>query len=1494
MNKSFRVVFNKARGALMVVNEMTSSVQAKGTKTVIATAVASALAFGAAGVQAANDAQLVLDWDKVTTAEGGYKLPTFKFWSGKGQTTVIKTNASANKLFEDLSSAKGFGDVLNAIGQVDSKAETGILTGFAGGYNFWDSEVKSTLNFGSTFLPDAQKVMVNKVVNQMTVFDTKKHAELQGTIDLTVGTESDSPVLIASVGGDRLINTNLQKKLLFINDKWNEPSDLKLTRVGNINSNVVNGNLLGHVNGSSSVNLGFDMEVEILKGSSKLGKVKMFEGTSTTILDGHSTLAIKEKGCVAGGIAGGSAVALGGGATSIVKGDSNIILNNSQTNEPNSNIDSLSVGLVGGGLSVATLGGTSQSTVEGRTNIDLQKGLVIGVLGGGVAVSVDPTDIYDKVKGKIEAFLKENQKDDNFKFNIDESVKHAAGSATVTSGDVGIKVGSGMTTAGVVGGGLAASYQYGDATTAASSTATVGDVVIQLGDEINVGAGLTTEEKSKLFKTVKDFGSALQTAGKDLGKIKDAGLTFVEAVDDFQGVTVGVVGGGISLAYDRERGGNNGAYTAKAQSTVNSVGIQVNSGYNVALIGGGIAAGSGHSKDGKDILASSNVTEDVLMNFDGGETIGVMGGGAAIWAGTAENHHGIGAQANVANVNLNVRGGSVDGLIGGGLAVDDSNPLVNGDRISVKNAEAKVGTVNINVAAGKVGRLAVESFEGIENFPGPETSDGKPDMKLYLKGALKAIQDGKAAIIGGGMAAGLRADVAEGQTIKDVAGSTVETVNIAMGGNAVIGEESESRRGNVFGGGLASTGAATHVVTANITLAGATLNGDVYGGGLAIGGTYAGDYYNNAESAVDTANINLLSGTLNGDVYAGGLALNNGAKAGTSQAKATVGTANVTISQDLVFKGTTIDGSGANKSTLTFVEGFDFAKNEVTRANPTVSIVGFDSLNSGDAVKGAVYDFASKGSTTVNGIFDFDSIANGSGNTMTLESGAVSVKGSAKNAFDVNKGVLALGTDANTADAIESMGLYEGDAALYFSGTVDLTNAQITVGETQKGGVAIGSNGMLIVDASVSKGDDTKNPVTTVTGQKVTSEEGAKLHFVNVADQGLVKVDTDIAAKDWTVDNVLFEVTEGADNTYSFTVVTDAGKLGELGLDGFNGDALADISRQDDAASGVIKDLLDQANTSIASGDMRHAKINAALNVAAAAGVQTAGIEGAMMGIDQVTKRASLTNVFSDGWTGFAEVTGTQLKFGGDRSALETKTKLGGIAVGGEYTMGDMTFGVLGNFGTGDVKGQGDNAGVKNDVDYYGIQGYAAKRIGQFNVVGQMGYLMTDNDITNGADQVKVDADVFTIGARGEMAMTINEAWSAVPYVGLNYLRVATDGYTTKTGFKVGDVDQNLVNMPIGIAVSGDCSTHAGWTVRPTVDVAYIHTFGDTDIDATTTVGKVNLGTALDVWSENVGRLNVGVEARKDNMAFGFNIGGAVGSTDYREIYGQINAKYLF
>ena len=73
MNSTFKVVFNKARGALMVVNEVTSSVQAKGTKTVIAAAVASLVA-GAA--MAADTTALTVNWAEDTAVEvvAGKKL----------------------------------------------------------------------------------------------------------------------------------------------------------------------------------------------------------------------------------------------------------------------------------------------------------------------------------------------------------------------------------------------------------------------------------------------------------------------------------------------------------------------------------------------------------------------------------------------------------------------------------------------------------------------------------------------------------------------------------------------------------------------------------------------------------------------------------------------------------------------------------------------------------------------------------------------------------------------------------------------------------------------------------------------------------------------------------------------------------------------------------------------------------------------------------------------------------------------------------------------------------------------------------------------------------------------------------------------------------------------------------------------------------------------------------------------------------------------------
>lgn len=571
------------------------------------------------------------------------------------------------------------------------------------------------------------------------------------------------------------------------------------------------------------------------------------------------------------------------------------------------------------------------------------------------------------------------------------------------------------------------------------------------------------------------------------------------------------------------------------------------------------------------------------------------------------------------------------------------------------------------------------------------------------------------------------------------------------------------------------------------------------------------------------------------------------------------------------------------------MNGYDFSKAEASEVAlldlpARIVIKGFDKLDSGDLVTGANYDMGDKTGVEVTGNYEFGEILNGAATkTMTVkEGGALAVQSAQAlaNNFVVEEGVLALGTTARTADARDALGKYNEKAGLYLSGTVDLASAKINVGNVAADvtiNVNLGSNGTLIVDATAAHEDAA---ATTVTGT-INAVEGSTLHYVNVADQGIVTVDVDGKVKT-TVDNLLFKVVEVGDGQNKFTFERATGSdLAGTGLGGFDGDALVGMAENE-----VIGSLLDQANTAITSGSQREARLNGALNLAAAGGVQTAGIEAATMGIDQATKRAALTNVFQDGWTGFAEVTGTSLKMGGDSGALETKTELGGITVGGEYTMGDMTFGVMGNFGTGDVEGEGDNDGV---------QGYAAKRMGQFNLVGQMGLMTTKNDVTSAdGDSADIDATLFTIGARGEMAFQISKSCQAVPYVGLNYLRVATDGYNTAKGLSVDDMDQNLVSMPIGVAFSGNMDLASGWTLRPTVDVAYVHTFGDTDVEATTKFGAAAINTNLDVWSENVGRVGFGLEARKDALSFGGQIVGAFGDNDHREFYGQLNVKYLF
>lgn len=1432
MNKSFKVVFNKTRGALMVVNEVTSSVQAKGTKTVIAATVSTLVAgVAVAGLPADPITNTNLPTNLVTGQS------TSKLISGQGVTIDIETKGNVGQLLEDLnivSSTQGTKPKLEAIMKaLGPHNGSTIITGVTGGWNLMDKQTAITVALGSAVNDELPEGMFDKLLGQFNYeglgqgdyegleqggyFGNEGNVFTQnGDTNIKIGESPDSnPLVLGVVGGDLYLSLS------------KAPAQIK--HEGTATVSFHNGNAAGVVGGSVISNSGYS--------NSSIDKV---EGSFASVQ--KTQLNILDSANVGGFVSGGLAIASQHvDATSSVVESTNVLID---TNPEAAKLDGLVIGGFGGGLALAT-GDAKANVVNGtKTNITVKNGEVLGLFGGGAALSGDVyLDTTDPKLSLIQQIL----------------IGEGSGSATSSSGDITINLNDKSATSAVIGGGFA----FADAckTNVGTSKAFANSVILNLEGK----SALTAEEKSKLHNAANVF----------LKKVKDKNVGINDFADFAAGVNVdgahiGNLGGGLAFArgyFENPTTESKGSATANSEIS-NQVTLNLNGGYNVGTAAGGIAIGldkGGNADEQSSQINAKSLVNKAVVNITGGENILVTAGGLSYAKAESDGNTHVKADAEVKEAEVLVTNGSVDGLFGGGIAIDATG-------VGITNATASSTKVELTVSGGEVYVANLDPITGLIVGVKEDT----PTRGSYVYQTAKLVKAANAAIVGGGLATGSGAL------------ANVETVNIALNGGKI--------NGNVVAGGAATLGAKSNVTTANIEINGAEVTGDVYGGGLAgspDNNKFNKDY-NAPTSNVENTTITLKTGSLDGDVYLGGF-LNGGKQ---SVATSSVGTGIVKLDGAFNFKGNKIDGSGAKTSHLVVTGDVDLAKKDESATPLNIVIGGFDTINGEQgSLKNAVFDFGTKVKTTITGgQFDFVSVNDGQDKIMTLDkNAAVAITGTAANNFVVTNGVLGLGTDAKAKDAAVAKASQATDAALYLSGTVNLDGKNISVGTTDKTGVVIGKNGTLIVDATVTKDEsanDTSNPVTTVTG-KVDHEEGAKLHFVNVADQGVVKVDIDI--QNITVDNVLFEATEGADQKYTFGVVKDQGKLNNLGIGDFNTGALQQIAGQKDEASKFINGFLNgQAGVAL-SGSDRNAKLKSAFNLGAAAGVQTAGIDSALMGIDEATKRASLTNVFNDGWTGFASVTGNQLKFGDSSDTLETKTKLAGVAVGGEYTMGDMTFGALGHFGSGDVKGQGRNSGVKNDVDYYGFQAYAAKRINQFNIVGQLGYVMTENDITHDVGQsTKVDADVFTMGVRGEMNYAINDTWNAVPYVGLNWLRVSTDAYTTNKGIRVDSTDQDLINMPIGVAISGDCSNVAGWTVRPVVDVAYVHTFGDTDLDATSHVGEATMGTTLDVWSENVGRFSVGAEARNGNMGFGFKLGGAKGDGGHEEFFGQLNAKYVF
>lgn len=1502
MNKSFKVLWNRFRNSYVVASEATASQgkAGKAAKTVLTAAVVGAMALG--GVAAAK----TIDNGSFGTGEGQYD--STKFISGNGESLVIKTDGDVTKLISAIKNREetGINGILEALGTPEG---TVTLVGVSGGQNFIDggtqgvftnSLVNTALDLvGKEFGIENLGDKLEKTVNKLDL--AEESVTLTGDTNILIGTnpaggeEQTNPFLIGTVAGDRVVGAGMSGTISISGSE--QPlgeggvTSIEIKRTGNTKVTMLSGNSLLMFGGSSAINVGgFGGSASFLNGL--LGGTINFTSESTkTVLDGSTYMAIKGSSSVAGLFGGGSAIALGGTAISEVLGNSHIVIDTETNSE---GYEGVSVGVVGGGFAAGVLGGEAQSSVAG-TQIDLNGGLVVGTIGGGAAVSGEISPVVDSLLDGALLQIKDN-------LVLTGSLEQG-GSAITTSGNIVINVGAEASSYGLVGGGLAASQSMYDSEKGSTSKVVADEVTINIGnDDVKEPVFGDSTEKGDFFEGLKEVKDELQRYLEDHESVGEYAL-IKHAIEKLNkpGVTVGTLGGGMALAYQANNGASDFQTTSKAESYVSKVGINVKSGYNVGIFGSGLAAGSAASI-GEDTLNAVSTVGSSTITLSGGETIGVMGGGISYFTGTSEPNTGIGAQATTGTVTIGVTGdASVDGVVGGGLAIDDTNPLdADGNPVTTKNAYSEVGTVTIVADSGTINKLSFSAFAGQENKKPNNTNATRPEFRDHVDALAYAMEKQSAAIVGGGLASGMRDENAEtgGAHVGEVniiLGHTSEEVQEGVEGDIIVGDE--VNRANIFGGGIAANGAHSSVGTVNITVRGnAVINGDIYAGGIAQDGDYQGnpEDYEKSLSTVENATITIAGGTVNGNIYAGGIV----SSAGDTEEKLSeskVGTATIILGdaggEEGAFQGQLIDGTGADEANLTFAGPKYAFKDGQT-------VKDFDTITAYKDVSGLKYDFGEQQATKVigGGIVEFTSLANAS--VKELGIGDAETVGAATLTSDVTEGLLdltmkvengflALNSDAETAGKVWSS-VPQSKAIAYVTGTVNLEQNKLLVGSdvpTGDIGLYVGSDGLLVADAAGS----------TIVSGSTNFADGSLIHFVNVDEGQTVTIGSEgqNPTAGTSVDNVFFKVAQNG-NQYSFTQRED-GEMGEVGLGDSDLGFLSDLKNHDNPGADFISDFLDQSNTGVNNGN-RGQQINAAMNLATAAGVQTAAIDGTMMGIEAANKRASIINNFVNGGVLFAEVSGKHSEVGGGSGFGEIEYDLGGLVVGGEYTTNDWTFGALANLGTGSVDGKGDNSKVENDVDYYGLQAYVGKRFGQFNLVGQVGYLMSENDISHsmiGSNKADVDADVWTIGVRGEVRFDVTENSRVVPYVGVNYLRVSTDGYRTSQGVKVDDIDQNLWTTPIGVKYAGDLKTASGWVWTPSVDVAYIPAFGDDEVDATTDVGAIG-HTTMDVWSNSVGRMKLGITANKGNFGFGLEAGAAAGSDDLTEYFGQLRVDYRF
>ena len=301
-------------------------------------------------------------------------------------------------------------------------------------------------------------------------------------------------------------------------------------------------------------------------------------------------------------------------------------------------------------------------------------------------------------------------------------------------------------------------------------------------------------------------------------------------------------------------------------------------------------------------------------------------------------------------------------------------------------------------------------------------------------------------------------------------------------------------------------------------------------------------------------------------------------------------------------------------------------------------------------------------------------------------------------------------------------------------------------------------------------------------------------------------------------------------------------------------------------------------------------------NSAVLGGAYNAALDAGEQFNKALDRRMTVANGLNraEGFTLWADVIGTsnQAKklYGNSGYDLD----LYGGVLGGDYTFAqyDATLGAALTVGTGSGGSKGTATSIDNDVDFVGFSVYGNKRCPIVNSKFDLGYMQTKSDISaansmgNWSSYVKAKA--FTFGFGVELPTTVGIV-NVTPHAGIRYTRLDVEG---RDGlFGTDDDKLNVFQAPLGVTFSGAFET-SGWNLAPTFDLSVVPAFGDKD--ATTKYNGLTTEVITRVVDSSPVQATLGLSAQKDAFTFGINYTLGAGSDERQNHSFNANVRYTF